>query len=212
MSLMLERPTTSGTDPHSFEALLDALDELRMPAGYKAEIIRGNIVVSPSSKAYHLDVMDLVCDQLRPHLPEGHRIGSSPALYVFPGVERAYGPDIHSAHRQTRRTTTNLLDGEGLSFVAELTSSPTREDDLPDKVDTYGKAGVPLYLILDMQEEEATVLWGPSPKGYEGSFTKPFGEELHIPAPFDCTLDTSGFHPPHEPCANAESAETPPAR
>ncbi|GGL06194.1 Uma2 family endonuclease [Streptomyces flaveus] len=190
MTVMLERPTISGTEPPSFEGMLDALDELHVPDGYKAEIIKGNIVLSPWSKGYYLDVMDLICDQLRPHLPDGHRISSSPALFVFPGIERAYGPDIHVAHRKARRTESNKLDGEALSLVAELTSPSTRDDDLTDKVETYGKAGVPVYLILDMQEKQATVLWAPSAKGYEGRFTKDFGEKIHIPAPFDCTLDT----------------------
>ncbi|GGK97822.1 Uma2 family endonuclease [Streptomyces flaveus] len=199
MTVMLERPTISGTEPPSFEGMLDALDELHVPDGYKAEIIKGNIVLSPWSKAYYADVMDLVCDQLRPHLPEEHRISWGPLLYVFPGAERAYGPDIHAVHQRARRTTSNRLDGDALSFVAELTSPSTRDDDLTDKVETYGKAGVPVYLILDMQEEQATVLWTPSAKGYESHLTVPFGKKLHIPEPFDCTLDTAGFQAPQEP-------------
>ncbi|MGW1284911.1 hypothetical protein ACWD4N_14635 [Streptomyces sp. NPDC002586] len=57
---MLERPTSSGTDPNRFEDLLNALDELHVPDSFKPEIIRGDIVVSPWSQAYYLDVMDLV--------------------------------------------------------------------------------------------------------------------------------------------------------
>ncbi|WP_405885610.1 Uma2 family endonuclease [Streptomyces sp. NBC_01136] len=192
-----------------FEALLDTLDELRVPDGYKAEIIRGNIVESPWSKGYYVRVMNLVCRQLQPHLPEDHLISQAPMLFVFPGVERAYGPDIHAAHERALDTTSNRLDGEALSFVAELASPSTREDDLADKVAAYGRAGVPVYLVLDMQEEQATVFWAPTAKGYEGSFPKPFGEELHIPDPFDCTLDTSGFHAPQakKPEADDEGAE-----
>ncbi|KUO16911.1 Uma2 family endonuclease [Streptomyces dysideae] len=198
MTLMAERPTMSGTESRSFEELLDALDELIVPAGYKAEIIRGSIVVSPWSKGYYLRVMRLVCKQLEPHLPEGHVIDRAPALYVFPEQERAYGPDIFAAHERVLETENNRLDGEALSFVAELTSPSTRHDDLTDKVETYGKAGVPVYLILDMQEEQATVLWTPSAKGYESHCTRPFGEKLPMPAPFDCTLDTTGFEAPEE--------------
>ncbi|MFF3328828.1 Uma2 family endonuclease [Streptomyces sp. NPDC002888] len=196
MTLMAERPTMSSTEPPSFEDLLNDLDRLDVLDGYKAEIIRGNIVMSPWSQGYYLDVMDLVCDQLRPHLPEGHRITYGPFLYVFPGAERAYGPDIQVVDRQASRTTSNRLDGEALSFVAELTSSATRDDDLTDKVETYAKAGVPVYLILDMQEEKATVLWEPSAEGYQARCSKPFGEKLDIPAPFNCALDTTGFHRP----------------
>ncbi|MEV0638430.1 Uma2 family endonuclease [Streptomyces sp. NPDC050619] len=196
MTLMIERPTTSGTEPHSFEAMLDNLDRLNVPDGYKAEIIRGNIVVSPWPRGYYTRVMNLVCKQLEPHLPDAHLISQAPLLFVFPGVERAYGPDIHAAHERTLETTSNRLDGEALSFVAKLTSSATRDDDLTDKVVTYGKAGVPVYLILDMQEEKATVLWAPTADGYTARLTKPFGEKLEIPAPFDCTLDTTGFQAP----------------
>jgi Uma2 family endonuclease len=93
-------------------------------------------------------------------------------------------------------STGNRLDGESLTLAAELTSSSTRDDDLTDKAVVYGRAGVPVYLLLDMQEERATVFWDPSPKGYESRETRPFGEKLHIPAPFDCTLDTTGFEAP----------------
>lgn len=152
--------------------------------------------MSPCSKGYCLDVMELVCEQLRQHLPEEHRISYGPFLYVFPGVERAYGPDVHVAHRSISRITSNHLDGEALSFVAELTSSSTRDDDLTDKVEAYGRAGVPVYLLLDMQEEQATVFSMPSAKGYEARCSKPFGEKLPIPEPFDCLLDTTDFKAP----------------
>lgn len=195
MTVMIERPTTDGSEPSTFEGLLDALDELDVP-GFKAEVIRGSIVLSPWSKGYYARVMSLVCGQLEPHLPDGQLIERSPFLYLFPGAQRAYGPDIHAAPRRVFETTSNHLDGEGLSFVAELTSPATRDEDLTDKVEVYGKAGVPVYLILDMQEEQATVLWTPSGKGYESHLTRPFGEKLHIPAPFDCALDTTGFGAP----------------
>ncbi|MET7733812.1 Uma2 family endonuclease [Streptomyces sp. NPDC005402] len=199
MTLMAERPVISGTTPRSgFEDMLNVLEELKVPDGYKAEIIRGNIVVSPWQKAYYLRVMELICDRLRPHLPEGHRISGLPALYVFPGVKRAYGPDVHAAHEQTRESTSSRLDGEGLSFVAELTSTSTRDTDLTEKVEVYGKAGVPIYLILDMQENQVTVLWAPSERGYRGRLTQPFGEKLYIPEPFDCKVDTTGFQAPEE--------------
>ncbi|MFD5654281.1 MULTISPECIES: Uma2 family endonuclease [unclassified Streptomyces] len=196
MTVMAERPTTSGTESQTFEELLECLDGLVVPDGLKAEIIKGNIVVSPWSKGYYTLVMRLVCKQLEPHLPDGQVIDRAPNLFVFPGAERAFGPDIYAADATALATVSNHLDGEALSFVAELTSSSTRDDDLTDKVETYAKEGVPVYLLLDMQEEQATVLWTPSAKGYESRITRPFGEKLPIPAPFDCLLDTAGFKAP----------------
>ncbi|MET7692732.1 Uma2 family endonuclease [Streptomyces sp. NPDC005483] len=205
MTLMAERPVMNGTEPGSdFGDMLNLLDELNVPDGYKAEIIRGSIVVSPWSKGYYNRVMRSVCSQLEPHLPEGHIIDRAPFLFVIPGLERAYGPGIHAAHEQTYDTDSNRLDGEGLSFVAELTSGSTREDDLTDKVETYGKCGVPVYMVLNMQKKQAIVFGSPSSNGYEVRFTKPFGEKLQIPEPFDCTLDTTGFHAPEQPLTAAQ--------
>jgi hypothetical protein len=179
-----------------FKILLDDLDRLIVPPGYKAEIIKGNIVLSPWHPGYCCLVMESVRDQLGPHLPAEHDIRDGPVLFVFPGDERAYGPDIHVAPRRVFETTSNRLDGAALSLAGELTSPSTRDDDHLDKSLVYGRAGVPVYLLLDMQEERATVFWSPSPRGYQVRFTRPFGEKLHIPAPFDCTLDTTGFEAP----------------
>ncbi|MEV2211034.1 Uma2 family endonuclease [Streptomyces sp. NPDC050997] len=196
MTLMAERPTINSTEPPSFEDLLNDLDRLDVLDGYKAEIIKKSIVMSPWPKGYYIRVMNLVCRQLQAHLPEDHFISQTPNLFVFPGVERAYGPDIHAAHEQTLETASNRLDGEALSFVAELTSSATRDNDLTDKVEMYARAGVPVYLILDMQEQKATVLWEPAAQGYRARCSMPFGEKIDIPAPFSCPLDTTGFQAP----------------
>nr|WSY53025.1 Uma2 family endonuclease [Streptomyces sp. NBC_00886] len=204
MALMAERPVIDGTEPRrDFEELLDVLDELHVPDGYKAEIIRGSIVVSPWSKGYYNRVMRLVCKQLEPYLPEGHQIDYGPFLFVFPGEASAFGPDIHAAHEQVFETESNHLDGEGLVFAAELTSPSTRSRDVTDKPEVYAKAGVPVYLLLDMAEEQATVFWSPAAKGYESHCTMPFGGKLPMPAPFDCQLDTAGFATP----AKKKSAE-----
>ncbi|MFF0079303.1 hypothetical protein ACFYR1_06270 [Streptomyces canus] len=43
------------------------------------------------------------------------------------------------------------------------------------------------------------MLWAPSAEGYLPRLTKPFGEKIEIPAPFDGTLDTAGFQAPEAP-------------
>ncbi|NUR00341.1 MAG: Uma2 family endonuclease [Streptomyces sp.] len=176
--------------------MLDILDELNVPDGYKVEIIRGSVVVSPWSKGYYSRAMRSVCRQLESRLPEGHLMDRGPFLFVFPGEASAFGPDIFAAHEQVFETESSHLDGEGLSFAAELTSPSTRNNDLTVKADVYARVGVPVYLLLDMQEEQATVFWTPSAKGYESHCTMPFGGKLPMPAPFNCTLDTSGFQAP----------------
>ncbi|WP_419995941.1 Uma2 family endonuclease [Streptomyces boninensis] len=196
---MVEHPMTieapEGTP--RFRALLSALLELdeHVPDGYRTEIIGGNVVMSPWSKGYYGLAMHSLRNQLEPHLPEGQIVDSSPFLFTFPGVERAYGPDVWVADAAAFRTERRHLDGEALSLVAELTSSSTRDADWGDKVPAYGRAGVPVYLLLDMQESATTLFWQPTDEGYAARLTVPFGEKLRVPAPFDCDLDTAGFSP-----------------
>ena len=101
MTVMLERPTPIETPdgPPDFEALCRTLLSMDVPDGYRAEIIRGSIVVSPWSKGYYYRVMESVRDQLKPHAPAEHTCGDAPFLFTFPGQERAYGPDIYVAAR-----------------------------------------------------------------------------------------------------------------
>lgn len=83
-------------------------------------------------------------------------------------------------------------DGQALSLVAELTSVSTKDADWQDKLEAYGRQ-VPVYLVLDMQGAEITAFRDPSPKGYQSRTTVSFGKPLHVPAPFDFELDTTGF-------------------
>ncbi|MFE0135936.1 Uma2 family endonuclease [Streptomyces sp. NPDC059037] len=191
---MIERPAGAidGPPEESFVDMLRIVEELDTPDGYKAELIRGKIVVSPWSKLRYKKPMKLLRRQLEPHAPEGHDVDVAPFLFSFPGVGRAFGPALHVADEAAFEAEGRQADGAALSLVAESTSVSTKDVDWLDKLDTYGRV-VPVYLVLDMQAEEITAFWDPSPKGYRSRTTVPFGEALRVPAPFDFELDTEGF-------------------
>lgn len=176
----------------SFGDVLRIVEELDTPAGYKAELIRGKIVLSPGPKLRYMKVIKSLRLQLGPQAPEGHYADAAPILFVFPGSERAYGPDLHVADESAFDAEGRHADGTALSLAAELTSDSTKDVDWLDKMETYGRV-VPVYLLLDMRVGEINVLWDPSPKGYRSRTNVPFGRPVRIPAPFDFELDTSGF-------------------
>ncbi|MFI5792537.1 Uma2 family endonuclease [Streptomyces sp. NPDC051677] len=176
----------------SFGDILRIVEKLDTPAGYKAELVRGKIVVSPGPKLRYMKVMKSLRRQLEPHAPEGHGVDVAPFLFAFPGSERAYGPDLHVADESAFDAEGRHADGTALSLAAELTSDSTKDVDWLDKMETYGRV-VPVYLLLDMRVGEVNVLWDPSPKGYRSRTNVPFGRPVRIPAPFDFELDTSGF-------------------
>ncbi|MGW2044475.1 Uma2 family endonuclease [Streptomyces sp. NPDC001858] len=190
---MTERPTTMDTSPSGpFEEMLRIVEELDTPAGYKAELVRGKIVVSPGPELRYMRVMKSLRLQLEPHVPEGHEVDVAPILFAFPGSGRACGPDLHVADESAFDAEGRHADGAALSLAAELTSESTKDVDWIDKMETYGRI-VPVYLLLDMGVGEINVLWDPSPKGYRSRTNVPFGRPVWIPAPFEFELDTTGF-------------------
>jgi hypothetical protein len=193
MTVMLERPETETfpDGPPAFEALCRTLLTMDVPDGYRAEIVSGSIVVSPWSRPYYMRVMRSLRKQFEPHVPDGHLVDLAPFLFTFPQQERAYGPDLYAAPMKAFEARgRRYVDGEALSLVAELTSPSTRDNDWEDKVRVYGQAGVPVYLLVDMQEERTAVFWDPRHGGYASQAIMPFGKKLPIPAPFDFDLDT----------------------
>lgn len=199
MAVMVETPPTQtidGTsDPARYEELRRTLDQLdsALPDGYRAEIIGGNIVMSPWSRGAYLRVMRSMIRQLAPHAPEGHEADSSPCLFSFPGHESDFGPDIHVSDADLTDIESIHLPGEALSLVGELTSTSTARFDRHDKVEVYGKAGVPVYVLVDMLKNTVVVYSEPSGHGYRTSTRIEFGGAVHIPAPFDCKLDTADW-------------------
>lgn len=194
MTIMTERPTDDVPTGESYEELLRTAESMDVP-GYRVEVIRGKIVVSPWSRPYYYRVMKLLRERLRPHLPDGHGVDTSPFLFAFPQAGRAYGPDLTVADEDAYETTARHVDGAALSLVAELTSTSTRDADWEEKLSVYGRL-VPVYLLLDMQQQEVSVYWDPSPHGYHARRTVAFGEPLPVPEPFGFDLDTTGFTAP----------------
>ncbi|WP_234343882.1 Uma2 family endonuclease [Streptomyces sp. WM6372] len=162
------------------------------PDGYKAELIRGKIIVSPFSKLRYSRRMRLLREQLQAHVPEGQFADTSLFLFRFEAAERGYGPDLYVADEAAFEQEGLHADGAALSLVGEFTSVSTRDADWNEKLDVYGRL-VPVYLVVDMQDSEITCFWDPSPHGYRSRTTVSFGKPLQIPSPFDFSLDTSGF-------------------
>ncbi|WKK22040.1 Uma2 family endonuclease [Streptomyces olivoreticuli] len=197
MATMVETPrmTSEPSDSPAFEELCRELEKVdaTMSDGYRTEIIGGSIVVSPWSKGSYLRVMRSFVRQLSPHVPEGHAISEAPCLFAFPQFSSSYGPDIHVSDEVLTNIDTIHLPGEALSLVGELTSTSTARFDRADKVDVYGKAGVPVYVLIDMLKRAVTVYSSPSDHGYTAHAQIEFGDTINIPAPFDCKLITADW-------------------
>ncbi|OKK07970.1 hypothetical protein AMK26_02645 [Streptomyces sp. CB03234] len=186
---------TLTSEPGTFEDMLRVAAELDTPDGYKAELFRGKIIVSPWPRARELLSMRSLRRLLEPHTPEGYATETAPFLFRLTASERAFGPELFVAEETAFAGPGRHVDGEALALVAEPATASERDVDWQDKLAAYGRQ-VPVYLVLDMRDEEITAFWDPSPRGYRSRTTVPFGHTLHVPAPFDFDLDTSGFRVP----------------
>ncbi|WP_199037862.1 Uma2 family endonuclease [Glycomyces salinus] len=197
MAMTLERsqPATHDYDDPdlSFRHLVRTAGDLDLPDGLNAEVFGGTIVVSPWSKGLYSKPMLALLKQLNAHAPEGHAAREAPFLFEFANSSGAAGPDVYVVDLDMIDLDSNVLPGQALSLVAELTSNATRENDLGWKLDIYGTSGVPVYLLFDMKEKQVTVYSKPSAKGYREHSTVEFGKPVHVPAPFEFGLDTSAF-------------------
>ncbi|GAA0328133.1 Uma2 family endonuclease [Streptomyces blastmyceticus] len=199
MAVMVEIPRgtvreiSPTPDPGGFEGLCRVLEkiEMHLPDGYRSEIVRGRITVSPWSKGKYRPVLVNLVRQLEPHTPEGHLADRSPLLFRFPDHSRSYGPDVHVSDEELTNIDSIHLPGEALSLVGELTSSSTADFDRLDKVEVYGKAGVQVYVLVDVLNSTVTVYSSPSETGYRRHTQVKFGDKVRVPAPFDFELDTS---------------------
>ena len=82
------------------------------------------------------------------------------------------------------------IEPDGIALVVEVTSSRPQRDRVA-KRHGYARAGIPLYLLVDREEERVTLFGGPDGDDYGHSDQVPFGKSLAIPEPFGVELDTS---------------------
>lgn len=171
------------------EDILDAFEELGVPEGYRAELIEGEIVVSPPGDGEHDDIVIDIGEQIRANASVRLFTRGNKGLAV--GKDRLI-PDGTVAPPYHFRPHGSWAPVEGVEMVIEVTSGRGARD-RQQKRQAYAKADIPLYLLIDRMAREA-VLFSTSADGeYHAQLRQPFGKGLDLPAPFSFTLDTAEF-------------------
>lgn len=179
------------------ETLLDYFLALETPEGFRAELIEGEIVVSPAPDGDHEDAIELIVSQMYDSskvrmqysgnkglkLPRG---GLCPKNYVI--------PDATFAPREQRlfRGAPPWMPPDGVLLVAEVTSTQADRDRV-DKRHCYARAGIPYYLLVDRKTSMVILFSEPVRDDYAETHSVPFGKSLPLPEPFAFDLDTSGL-------------------
>ncbi|MEU9284098.1 Uma2 family endonuclease [Streptomyces sp. NPDC048275] len=173
-------------DVEDFEEL-----ESRAPEGVRLEYINGKLEVKAMPDGNHTSIFMWLlrqCMQQRPELDlapergvkaEAYRKGRARTDGTLAPVDRFRGDGEWS-------------ETDGVLMAVEITSHD-RDTDQRDRIDKpigYAEADIPVYLLIDRDNNTVTVFSEPKEGRYQQAPSYPWGSSVELPAPVNITLET----------------------
>jgi Uma2 family endonuclease len=182
MTVLMEPPST--TDEQESAEQLALLDSLELPPGYKAELIEGDIVVTPPPNMDHEGYFAELSYHFNIH---GWRVSDGLGLVTPLG---RFIPDLTVARKEyfAKDGPEGWQDPDGVALVVEITSSNPTQDRDP-KRRGYAAAKIPLYLLIDRKAKVAVLFSEPDHGDYAVMTRRPIGDPIPLPEPFSFTLE-----------------------
>jgi Uma2 family endonuclease len=170
---------------------------LETPEGVRAELIEGEIVVRPEPDGdledYHGRIVRQVIRKSDADMDVSRnkglalpRAGPCPKNCVIP--DATFAP----AELGLFHGATLWMPCDGVAMVVDVTSGKP-ERDRTVKRHCYARGGIPLYLLIDRQDQTVTLFSEPDGDDYKADCRGPFGKSIELPAPFSFTLETGDF-------------------
>ncbi|MET9511009.1 Uma2 family endonuclease [Streptomyces flavidovirens] len=166
--------------------------ERHAPETVRLEFINGRLEVKAMPDGNHGEIFMWLLRQCMQHRPD---------LNLMP--ER--GLKVEKYRKGRARTDGTLAPrghfkghGEwsstdsGVLMAVEITShdADTNRRDRVDKPVGYAEAGIPVYLLIDRDNDTLTVYSDPKNGKYQQTRSYPYGADVELPAPVGFTLDT----------------------
>ncbi|WP_253195359.1 Uma2 family endonuclease [Streptomyces sp. JHA26] len=189
--------TAMAHEPITQDLLLEWFLDLDAPEGFRAELIEGEIVVTPPPDGDHEHCISRIVTQVirRSRVDmdfsgnKGLKLKNADGLladHVIP--DGTFAPERSRLYRGAEP----WMPCDGVSLVLEVTSGKPLAD-REVKRHAYARGGIPLYLLVDRQESSVTLFGDPGHDDYRQHCTVAFGKSLTLPAPFSFDLDTADF-------------------
>ncbi|MBB4792414.1 Uma2 family endonuclease [Streptomyces nodosus] len=172
---------------------VDEFEELAAaaPETVRLEYIKGKVEVKAMPDGNHREIFVWLAEQCMKHRPDLR-------LYPESGVRA-------EAYRKGRARADGALaprghfkghgewsGSEGILLAVEITSHD-RDTDQRDRVDKpvgYATADIPIYLLIDRDNQTVVVFSDPKGGSYQQSASSPWGSPVELPAPVSFTLNT----------------------
>ncbi|HSA50834.1 MAG TPA: Uma2 family endonuclease [Yinghuangia sp.] len=167
------------------------------PAGFRAELIEGAIVLSPTPVGRHGFILDQLYDCfLDTNRPEGTAVPRSPLTISLPEMPEGnmYIPDLAVVDEAVRDEDHQWkFPASVFHLVVEVVSRSSKRDDRFVKPMGYASGPVPLFLLIDPENSHVTLYCHPEDGKYRAMTRVAFGGKIPFPEPFGGVLDTSIF-------------------
>ncbi|MFI8822818.1 Uma2 family endonuclease [Streptomyces sp. NPDC053431] len=191
MTAMLHEPPTRA------DVLLEGFLALGTPEGFRAELVEGDIIVTPPPDGDHEKYISRMVRQvLRSARTEMDFSGNKGLLLrSAPDLPRNHFiPDVTFApvERDLFGGAAPWMPCDGVAMVLEVTSTRAAAD-RETKLRACARGGIPLYLLVDRDASSLTLFTDPEQGGYREAHTVPFGKALPLPEPFGFDLETAEF-------------------
>ncbi|MFJ3927316.1 Uma2 family endonuclease [Streptomyces sp. NPDC090022] len=196
MSALAVEPQPTGGD--DWDLAVRLWEETDAPEGCKVEIIEGIVTVSPPPVNHHNYIAAAVQRRLYTAIPDDWQIYQTLNVAV-PSRSGLYIPDLVVVPDDVVLDGGNFVPAATAELAVEVTSRSNAVHDRVSKLNGYAAAGVPLYLLIDPHATEGPTihLFGEPEDGkYRILWAGAFGEAVHLPKPFDLTIETFGFPRP----------------
>ncbi len=182
-----ERTEESEMDLHTL------FESLELPDGYRAEIINGSIIVSPTPTYKHTRIVKRVERALDPAVGEELEYFQMGTVEIAKTGER-FVPDLMVmplavAEGEGWDGSDWIRPAEELELAVEVVSVSSARRDRVEKTKGYAQAGLPLYLLVDPREREIVLFSKPERDGYQKIEHATFGSSIKLPSPFDVELE-----------------------
>lgn len=183
--------------PSQAEVLLEGFLALDTPEGFRAELIEGEIVVTPPPDGDHEDHISVIMKQVIRRARTDMDFSGNKGLRLRSGGGRPKNhaiPDGTFAPTELRlyRGADPWMPCEGVALVVEVTSSKPATD-RAGKRHCYARGPVPLYLLVDREQSSVTLFSDPQGDDCRQHCTIPFGKSIRLPVPFALDLEAEAF-------------------
>lgn len=182
----------TAVDDRLITDVAEIFENLEVPEGFKAELLRGDIVMMAGPDVVHNRIVRSVQDQI-PH-DRWERLQTQDIS--IPGESSEPQPDLVVMELGAFDGPGRLIPAPAVTLLMEVVSKSSVDRDYGEKRSIYAAGQVPVYLIIDPMAAHSVVLTDPIGKGEDADYRTERTFKFGAPVPLDLLgvkLETAGF-------------------